>query len=325
MNSEILRTSTDTKANTFHGHLRLRGEDSNIGPLRPAKSADATMIQHIANTLASGMADTRTLVLTTGLGIPRDFALPIRLPAVLLPGLRVLERFRSSDRIPPTYLVYQATDFIAESNALDADASKEYAHKVTTYIRAYIDRFHAQIANRVHLKIGYPFPTDHRNAIENVMSILRDEISHCDCLREALAKTAKSEKRHSNDREQYAYYAAANAVYSGASDVYPFLDNAREATHILPIGGTAEQPFFTITSHLSMMQSSRTVIPMLTTLGERPTYYAYPSLSDPMTVEEYSKALNGGVRDGPLRKDLAALVADGAIPEHLADIFPKQS
>lgn len=314
--------STEPSANAIHGALRLKGTDLRIGSLRPARTPDSVHLEQIARSIAQKRMSTRQLLLTTGLGLQGGGRVPVRLPALLLPGLHVLEQLQALGLPSPTYRVYQATEFIADTNGIPLDEAQESAAKMEHYLQKYIERFHPQVASHVQLRFRQPLTPDIQDRIHATIDAIREQIAASIPVRDALHLLEQCEQKHSGAAGSSHCYAAANALYSGAVEGYPFADDLpTDAEIVLPIGGHAEKPFFAVTSALSDMNEKR-VIPLLTHLGSRPTYYAYPAHGDPLSLEDYDRALRGRLRDGPLCADIAALQADGATPETLADIFP---
>lgn len=309
-------------ANAVHSALRLKGVDPRIGSLRPARTSDSVHLEQIARSISQKQMFTQQLLLTTGLGLQAGAQVPVRLPALLLPGLHVLECVQALGLLPPTYRVYQATEFIAATNGIPLNEAQESATKMECYLRKYIERFHAQVASHVQLRFHQPSTPDSQERMHATIDAIREQTSTSAAVRDALQLLERCEQKHSGVSESSHLYTAANALYSGAVDGYPFAEDLPTDTKvILPIGGHAEKPFFAITSVLSDVNEKR-VIPLLTHLGSRPTYYAYPAHGDPLSLDDYDRVLRGRLRDGPLRADITALHADGATPESLADIFP---
>ncbi len=314
--------STEPSANAIHGALRLKSIDPRIGSLRPARTPDSVHLEQIARSISQKQMSTRQLFLTTGLGLQGGGRVPVRLPALLLPGLHVLEQLQTLGLPPPTYRIYQATEFIATTNGIPLDEAEETALKMERYLQKYIERFHAHVASHVELRFHQLSTPDIQQRIHATIDAIRAQTATSAAVRDALQLLERCEQKHSGVSGNSHVYAAANALYSGAVDGYPFADDLpTDARAILPIGGHAEKPFFAITSVLSNV-NGKNVIPLLTHLGSRPTYYAYPAHSDPLSIDDYGRAVRSPPQDGPIRADIAALQADGATPESLADIFP---
>jgi hypothetical protein len=312
-------------SNYIQGAMRLKSDEKIDSPLRPARTSDGFTIQKIAREIAQNNISAQHIILTTGFGIHRSLQIPVRLPALLLPALRIMERFHEVGLPVPTYIAYQATEFISETNEFQLKETKKCAEQMEAYLRGYIDRFHTKIAANVILRFNEPYSEAIRTDIEETIGIIRECIGEHAHLREMLQKLQICEQKHSNGTNKFGNYAAANALYSGAIGGYPFADDLpTNLKAILPIGGNAEKPFFAITPVLAD-RSGATVIPLLTPLGARPTYYPYPALGDPTSIDDYKNMAKAPLKDGPLRTDFAALHADGATPDALADIYPSSS
>ncbi len=319
-----MESTTKASANLIQSAIRLKDNDQAIGPLRPARSPDAVAIEKIAKNIAQGVASSRQLLLTTGFGLHRSLKVPVRLPALAIPGFKVMERMQDAGLPVPKYLLYQATDFIAETNCLPREDSHECSRKMEEYLRQYVARFHGRIAKNVIFKFGCEYPLETKQAVSMTVDEIRSRILDIAPLREAMEQIHAYEARHSNGTNHYDDYAAANVLYSGATQQYPFGDDLpADVEAILPIGGNAEKPFFTLTAHFSEHLGKRKVIPMLTPIGSRPTYYHYPESGDPISISEYSDAMKQPIKDGPIRTDINAMIADGATPETLSEIYPE--
>ncbi len=304
--------------NSVHRAIRLHDEPM-IGDIRPARSQDAVHVEKIARDIARQNMSTKHLVLTTGFGLNASSRIPLRLPALLLPGLRIMERLTALGLPTPEYRVYQATDFIAQTNGYPVDKARECASKMESYLRRYVKTFHGRIAGHVHFYFTQAYTEETREHLGSIIDVMRSRLARIDCIAEALSQLQECERRHSLQSNCYEQYAAANVLYSGAVAQYPLgKQHPNNAEALLPIGGASEKPFFAITSAVADLSGKR-VFPMLTQLGSRPTYYAYPG--DPQSVEEYGMALRSSSKD-PIHRDLLALRDDGAVPDVLASLYP---
>jgi hypothetical protein len=320
-----MESTSTISANLIQGALRLKDNQKAIGPLRPAQSSDAKTLENIARSISQGITSSRQLLLTTGFGLNRSGKIPVRLPVLAIPGFNAMERMQDAGLPVPKYLLYQATEFIAETNCLSQDESVECSRKMEKYLRQYVERFHARIAEHVVFRFGCEYPPEIKNIVTDTAEEIKSLLKDLPPLREAMEKIDEGEKRHSNGVNNSHTYAAANVFYSGAIESYPFMHDLPVDTQaILPIGGNAEKPFFNLTAHFSAHVGKRKVIPMLTPLGSRPTYYYYPQSEDPASISEYANAVKQPLKDGPIRIDINALQADGATPDMLSDIYPEQ-
>lgn len=315
-------TTNSVSTNLVQGILRLKNNNPSIGPIRPARSIDAKVLQETAKNIAQGISSSRELLLTTGFGMHRDLKIPVRLPALIIPGLNVMERMDDAGLPVPKYVVYQATDFIAETNDLPKDKALECASQMERYLRDYVRVFHSRVAENVQFEFGCDYPAECKKTIDDTVLTIRSMMMELDDVKTAMNQISESETKHSNGSNKSHAYAAANVLYSGALREYPFKQDGVKT--VLPIGGIAEKPFFAVTSAHSDRLDERHVVPMLTQIGSRPTYFYYGNSGDPLSAVEYAQATKEAFRDGPIRFDLNAMIADGASPDQIAEIYPKQ-
>lgn len=321
----LMETTSKPSANLIQGMLRLKDNNQAIGPLKPARSTDAITLQEIAKNIAQGAASSRHLMLTTGFGLHRNLKIPVRLPALAIPGLNVMERMQDAGLPVPTYLLYQATDFIAETNQLPLDESRECATRMEMYLRKYIERFHSRVAEHVVIKFGCEYPANVRESVTAIIEDIRLRMQDSILLQEAMKEIRGYGSSHSNGENHFDAYTAANVCYSGATEKYPFSNDQIKDVHtILPIGGIKEKRFFEVTGIYSDSLQTRKIIPMITPIGVKPTYYLYPQSGDPASISEYDEAMQKPINDGPIRTDINAMRADGATPEQISRIYPQQ-
>lgn len=324
-----MRTLTNLapSANLIQKTIRLSGYNSGIGPLRLADPSHGSLLQDFSRRAAAGETSTENILFTTGYGIHRSHVFPVRAPALMLPVLHVLEEMKRIGLEPPQYLVYQATGFIAHANGLDPELARQSSQRLEQYLRGYVERYHASIADHVSFAFGSEYTEEVAHSVEQIATRLRSDVGCLMNTGHVLKKTGEYERRQSNGIGQADLYTAANALYSGVNEHYPFRDRMPDRTEIIiPVGGNPEKPFFALTALMGNLQTSaRKVTPFLTMLGSRPTYYPYPQSGDPLNIGEFANSLASPPRDGPIRGDIAAMIADGVTPESLRDIFPEQA
>lgn len=314
--------TSEISANFIQGTLRLKDNSQEIGPLRPALNTDSFEIQEIAKKISQGMISTSQLLLTTGFGLDSTLEIPVRLPALIIPGLKIMERMKNADLPPPNYILYQATDFIAQTNNLPSEKAQKSALKMEKYLREYVNKFHSSIAEHVIFRFGSEYSFQVKEDVEKIIECIRDSIQTNASLQESMAQINQYDVKKSNGQNSSETYAAANVLYSGATESYPFAPDLKSDTRIiLPIGGNKEKPFFQLTAHFAALYKERKVIPMLTPIGSRPTYYPYPQLGDPLSISQFAHAMKQPLKDGPIRIDINAMIADGVTPDALSEIF----
>lgn len=238
-----------------------------------------------------------------------------------------MERCRDLGLPTPPYLVYQATDFIAETNGIPAAQAKEVSQRMAQYLQAYVSEFHGRITECVSFRFGCDYPPDTRAAVEEIATDIRARAETVPAIAETLRTLERCEARCSNQSGKSLPYAAANVLYNGGVAArFPFRDSedVNRASVVLPIGGLPEKPFFHITSVFAAEDpSGKALIPLVSHIGSRPTYYPALEQGDPCSVEEYEK--RGSIRDAAIRADFACMEASGVSPERLRDVFPSPS
>lgn len=289
-------------------------DDKMAGPLRFIHGDDGKSLQIVSRSLQMSVQPNAKdyLLYTTGLGLSvKD--IPLRLPAVMVPTLRVMERLKELGIIPPTYLVYQATDFITETNDLHPKTGRARSTLMRKYLEKYIRILHPTIQDDVVFKFGAEACVS-ADVIRCMSDRIRQKLRESENLQDIFHKLSTYRSSQAKPEGSELIYAAANAVFSGADrGLYPFQDMARHRM-IVPIGGKQEKPFFQITK---MMQSEETVLPMLQRSGERPTYY--PNQDGDLVYENHDRVLSE--LPPAIRYDFEVLAADGASIGVLSDIF----
>lgn len=197
-------------SNTIQQILRLKKYDPRIGPLQFSHEKDAIFLQRIARDISDDILSTRDLLFTTGLGLSHHKEIPLRLPSLLIPALHILKQCKENNIEPPTYLIYQATEFIAETNCIPITHAKDLALRMQHYLRRYIEVLHPDLAHHVRLELGCGYPDHVRLAVERIAENIRT--SSVDLLHQL----SECEQRHSRGSGQAAIYAGANVLYNGA-------------------------------------------------------------------------------------------------------------
>lgn len=296
-------------------------KDDAAGPLRLANGSDSQRLQrHVNNLVSTVSASSHSKILfTTGIGLKSE-EIPLRLPAVLLPALRAMEKMKELELPVPQYLVYQAVDFIAETNAVPIGTARIISQKMINYIRLYIDVVHPEVAEKVHLESKVNLLA---NQVERVAQEIRNsalELLGNDP--QAVKRLAEYASRNSKVGDDSCYtYASANVLCNGAMPKeYPFPKFLESLDVLLPIGGRREVPFFELTREIALRsETPYSVIPLLTRIGELPTYYAYPSgdiTNAKDCTEERIQELHGNIRN-----DFAALKEDVGSLDILKNIY----
>ncbi|MBN2780127.1 MAG: hypothetical protein JXQ74_03600 [Alphaproteobacteria bacterium] len=259
-------------------------------------------------------------LLTTGLGLPEEFLIPVRLPAIIIAGLEMMDHFKKSDMPVPNYIIYQATEFTAEINQIEVTGAKKRALIMKAYLREYVKKTHPDLVKYIHFIFGKDVP-DMKKSIEKMDKKLR--------------KLAQGNKKISTDLDrlsEYSFarnpfrsyeraiqYAAGNIVYNGGIEDYPFKKISKANTIVL-IGGRKEKRFFELTSLFSK-NTKRKIIPLICQAGESPTYYESKK-GDITSSEQISEA---EIKKMPamIKYDFELLIKDCKDIELLKKIYKK--
>ncbi len=224
-----------------------------------------------------------TIILTTGLGLS-DQGTPLRLPALLLPGLSLLRNLLD-EGIPARYVVYQATDFIIETNSLNPIKAQHCADQTTRYLHDFVGHFYPDIAPSVDFKTGANCRIEQKplTMVENILQDMlprpsNKEPAELNNVDAAFALIRAYGERHKGGKV-FMRYAAANVLLnSGFADTYPLLNlSAFPQATVVPLGGQREEPFFTLTSAVAThTKCTHSISPMIVPTGKMPAYYPCP-------------------------------------------------
>jgi hypothetical protein len=215
--------STLPSANQILSIFRSKGVDSRIGPLKHADTSQSSLLQSLAREISQGRAQCNEVLFTTGLGLSDSREVPLRLPAILVPALCAMERQKELGFDPSRYLVYQATDFIADANGIDHSQALEVSKRMEHYLRRYVKEVHPSIKDRVEFRFERDKDPQATEAIEQLIGEISDEASIA-----IFDRLTANESVHSNRNGQAMRYGAANVLYNGADpERYPFA----ESTH----------------------------------------------------------------------------------------------
>ena len=139
---------SDISLNQYRQMLMLQKQQKGAGgPFRFA--ADACLGSSL---IEQSFKKQSFLFFTTGLGLSKCGQVPVRLPALIVPALQVMEKFKVSDLAVPQYLIYQATNFIAETNEIDQEVAMNASLQIKTYLKAYVAEFHPDLIPYVHFQ-----------------------------------------------------------------------------------------------------------------------------------------------------------------------------
>lgn len=234
-------------------------------------------------------------------GLPKNWEIPIRLPALLVPALEIIKRLLEWGIEPPQLIIYQATSIISEVNKIP----REDAINIATIMETRLHNFIKENFPRLLPYINIEFWEKENDW--DTLEIIKGyswKISKTLWENGSNSHFQECERRYSNWNNAYTLYVTANTFYNGGFDEYPF-QNTNEPQNIIPIWGRSEAKFFE--TLLQTQTSLREIFPLITQIGAFPTYYHNPRW-DIGTSEELSDYLLWGNRLHPdIEKDLKIL------------------
>jgi hypothetical protein len=191
------------------------------------------------------------------------------------------------------------------------------------YLRQYVATMFPDIAAHVNINFLSTYDRKTREAVHGLTEEIKNQAVSILPVQDKMKLLEKAEQRHSQSRGKAFYYAAANLIYNGIRpNEYP-MELSTTTRIIIPIGGKAEAPFYSLHPYLKVPQAPEN-IPFFTHLGSRPTYYPVPEKGEITNVQSYQQAVQEGFKsviDGPVRQDLSALEKYGLTPKILAQIY----
>lgn len=255
--------------------LAKAGPSRKIARKNRACSESAARDLQMLACAVSRAAEAQKVVLTTGIGLS-DKGVPLRLPALIVPGLNMMRELVKTGNADIRYIVYQARDFITETNGLDAAMAFGNAALCTGYIRRFVDEFFPDVADRVTILSGDDFRLGRAH-----LSTLADRLAGAEDgpVRENMAAIESYASRRRGAARSHLYYAAANIILNGGyGPHYPLRDHVRDDDAvIIPLGGAKEKPFFNLTSLIGAETECRhKIIPVIVPVGGIPAYYPNP-------------------------------------------------
>ncbi|MBI4835636.1 MAG: hypothetical protein HY817_00075 [Candidatus Abawacabacteria bacterium] len=259
-------------------------------------------------------------VFTTGIGLSPTGTFPYRLPAILVPTLHAMEQAYMHFGKLPEYLVYQATEFIAESYNMNLPDALSCSDQMRKYLERYIDRFHPRLRHNVHFRFGMsatmPGEDIWAQCIKQMMASANADASCRDAI-EKIMRYKTAQVTSSNVQKRY---ATANVLYNGGfSDAYPFKDIV-DGRKLVLVGGEKEQPFFYTTRTMSQSDGLLVARAYVQKAGSFPSYYTYLNPVDG-TCEDCLLADNEKQQlVSEVRYDWKLLAADGATYATLVEL-----
>lgn len=262
-----------SQSKILHESFLARAGSSKVAGFKnEAPSAETALdFQLLARDLANGKGKQK-IVLTTGLGLS-DQGVPLRLPSLIVPGLKMLRELSAIENADPHYLIYQARDFITDMNRLDVTHAFNNAAICTKYLENFVAEYFPDLKDRVKIISGdsINIEKDHLETLAQRLAHIEDEPA-----REDMKTIAGYASRRKTVENSHLYYAAANIILNGGyGPHYPLQDSLPEGTSvIIPMGGKKEKPFFNLTTYISKETgSNQKIMPLLVPVGKIPAYY----------------------------------------------------
>ncbi len=286
----------------------LKDAPAPYGRLARATRSDGVILESVLRDLERKRLAMDKIAMVSGIGLHKSGSFSLRLPALLLPGLYIIEKLIDLGLSPPTYFVYQATDSIIECNLIDRERAQACAIRMNSFLDRYITKFHPKARKHVRLAFALPNTETHRRSIKNLQRKVATLTETNKVIAKTLASLASSCARHSNNSESVHEYLAANLLYSGVNlHEWPLTEESATLPEVvICLGGVNERPFFDV---LIELREARAV-PLVTQLGAKSVYYPYlddGDIDDQLNNFSVSKKMSPAIR-----ADFEALQVVGA-------------
>ncbi len=248
----------------------LLHEDSVLWKNQNLTPETSIALQRICRSLVNGTLEGK-LHFTTWIWLT-DKSTPMRLPALILPTLRIMRRLRELGVVGIQYHVYQATDFIIRETMLDEEKARKNAVIMERYLRHFIQKCYPDLEDDTSLEFWFEIDTETVRQVSDELRKFHDESSFSPALNKLIDyATSKWMGRDSALR-----YSAANLIWNGHIQWRgPFC--LWENDVIIPIWWLKERPFFELgKSYEARKQNEwkvREIIPLIQHTGSIPTYY----------------------------------------------------
>lgn len=220
----------------------------------------------LCKTLINNNIDFNNTSIQTGFWIPLSWEVPLRLPATLIPSLEIMRWLLKAGINPPKFIVYQATSVISKVNGIEKNNALATSQIMEIQLLDFIKEFFSDVLPYIFFSFWEkPDDKDILEKIycyaEEIRGVLDDSI---------ISYFQSCEDKNSKNKGKSLMYLAANNYYNGWFSEYPF----DEVGTVIPIGWRSESMFFRIL--LETQQSCRNIFPLITQVGEFPTYYKNP-------------------------------------------------
>ena len=184
-----------------------------------------------------------------------DSWFPLRIPAIAIPTMRVIERLAELGILGCTYRIYQARDYIIESQWLHRWRALATSEHMQDYLSNYLKRRFGELTQSIEYDFHLPIDPDERWKIEQFL--------RANDLPE-MRKIVEYARSKSRNEESAYHYASANIL----CNLY-----AWEAHHIL-MWWEKERPFFKLwQAYEELVRPDMKSIPIIQSTGHIPVYY----------------------------------------------------
>jgi len=219
------------------------------------------------------------VVVTTGFGLPADGKVPLRLPSLFVPGIKMIENMVKKGHENCSYVIYQTPNLIKEINKIKSPVKKT-SDLQKDYINAFLDE--ACPDKNIREKIEVRFlddrlkDTELKNVVDNLSVFIKRQHESGNAKYQEMNKILQYGSGHKQSNDSAYQYAAINAIYNQALKFNPLSNGEEGDKVVIPVGGDKERPFFSLTHQIAKdFNNESKVMPMVHQVGFRPSYYPY--------------------------------------------------
>lgn len=221
---------------------------------------------YLCKDILAGNKDFTQTAFHTGFGIPKNWGISLRLPAILIPILGTMRWLLRSWIIPPKFVIYQATNAISHINEINHNDALEISQVMESQLYSFVKEYFPELVEHISFHFWeQPWDTE---TLETILAYSRQLGSVLE--QGALNHFDASRKKHSNADSGHLLYLAANNYYNWGYQEQAFPE-VWEVQEIIPVGGRSETKFFE--TLLLTQQSCRDIFPLITQVWAFPTYY----------------------------------------------------
>ncbi len=200
-----------------------------------------------------------------------DIWVPIRLPSLIIPWLRVIRNLKKIWVEDIKYVIYQAKSFIINENSLNKKNAQINSQIILNYLNWFISEYYPDLLENIIYDFDFNLDIEHIWIIANNIKFLKwnkdVELTMWKLVNYALSKWKTEDSA-------FIYWAANILCNWHINEYYP-INNNHEI--IIPIWWKKERPFFNLwkvyeEENFSNSQK-KIIIPLIQKTWEIPTYY----------------------------------------------------